>query len=69
MNIVKTLFCFRLKPKSCPTGATHLLRECGSFVRFVRQKSLEVLKLPAAFFHLLAQNNALLAKQIKEFMT
>jgi hypothetical protein len=69
INIGKRLFCFRLQPKSCPKGAIHLLRECGSFVRLVRQKSLSELILPADFFLLLAQNNSHHTKQINEYMT
>jgi len=55
MNIGKILFCFRLQSKSCLKGATHLLRECGSFARLVRHKPLKVLKLPTDFYS--AQNS------------
>jgi len=69
MNIGKILFCVKLKSKSCPKGAPHLLREYGSFARLVRQKSLKVLKLPMGFFLLLAQTNSHHTKEIIEFMT
>jgi hypothetical protein len=69
MNIGKILFCFRLQSKSCPKGATHLLRECGFFARLVRHKPLKVLKLPAGLFLLLAQTNSHHTKEINEYMT
>jgi hypothetical protein len=50
MNIGKTLFCVKLKPKSCPKGAKHLLRECGSFCAIIASKVLETIETSCGLF-------------------